>query len=137
MSRGPTTSQIVRQTTQAIFLSLLSNLLAQLITLSQSTHHQALNFRSFFEFAVFAALNTPPNILWQAFLEDTFPAYTSRSKVVHYQRSTHAEDFSDLKEPSPLETEEGEEERKAAKDELERWEESKGDWTEEVQTETR
>jgi len=28
-----------------------------------------------FQFIIFALLNTPPNFLWQAFLEDTFPAY--------------------------------------------------------------
>ncbi len=37
-----------------------------------------------FQFIIFALLNTPPNFLWQAFLEDTFPAYaptTSRSSA--------------------------------------------------------
>lgn len=73
--------------------------------------------------------------------------------MIHYKKSTRASDFTDLASPSPLETEKGEDERKAAqevgwmtvsgdhakepnvKQELKRWESTRDEWTEEVKYE--
>lgn len=134
---APSLSLILRQTVQAVLLSGIANTLAQLIQITRSPIHQSFNFQRLLQYLIFVVLNTPPNILWQAFLEDCFPGTTMQPHVRHYQRSTRAEDFSDLKEPSPLEDEKGEYERKAAKQDLAKWEDDKKQWTEEVKLEPR
>lgn len=55
----------------------------------------------------------------------------------HYKRTTRAEDFSELKTPSPLEDDTGRYERKAAREDVDRWDEGRQQWTESVSVERR
>lgn len=83
---------IVSQTLQGAVLSVTSNVLAQAISsykdsvcavaqcsissCVQLTRMQtpfALNYATVFKFALFSVLSTPPNIVWQGYLEDQFP----------------------------------------------------------------
>ena len=134
---APKTDSIINQTIQAVILSALSNVLAQLIQITRSTSHHPFDFSRLFQFVLFTALNTPPNILWQGYIEEAFPAYTIQPHVRHYQRSSRAEDFSELKTPSPLENKTGAYERKTAREDVKQWEDSKQQWTEEVTMERR
>ncbi|KAL9053085.1 MAG: hypothetical protein Q9162_005007 [Coniocarpon cinnabarinum] len=132
MPKQLTAGAIFRSTVQAVTLSLLSSTLAQLIAFYRSS--EPFSAAKAIRFAIFAALSTPPNVVWQSELEGWFPSYTSKQQVTRYKHSTHASDFSDLKEPSGLETEDGENERRAAKEELKRWESTRDSWTDVVET---
>lgn len=87
-------SPIVTATVQATLLSALSNVLGQLIACWQEGVRKAflrlgrqldtygsqgpysLNLKELATFAAFSLLSCPPNVLWQIWLEATFPAYT-------------------------------------------------------------
>ena len=69
-------SHIVTTTLQAATLGGISNCLAQ--TLEAYRHDQPLGHISYtplLQFIIYQLLATPPNVLWQGFLEDRFPAY--------------------------------------------------------------
>ncbi|OAA61658.1 Mpv17/PMP22 [Niveomyces insectorum RCEF 264] len=65
-------------TFQAAVLSVLSSLLAQILTAYRTRTPLALDWDSIAKFFVFTCLTTPPNIIWQTFLEHTFPAFVVR-----------------------------------------------------------
>ncbi|KAF2499708.1 hypothetical protein BU16DRAFT_454774 [Lophium mytilinum] len=66
-------SQLFSQTIQATILSATSNILAQALSAYRANQTLHLNPTPILKFAFYTLLNTPPNCLWQAYLEDTFP----------------------------------------------------------------
>lgn len=66
---------IVMATIQSSVLTATSNLLAQAITSYQNETPLIVDWVPVFQFILYAAISTPPNFLWQEFLESTFPAY--------------------------------------------------------------
>ncbi|KAI9730472.1 MAG: hypothetical protein M1818_008167 [Claussenomyces sp. TS43310] len=69
-------AQIVRVTVQSCLLAATSNILAQFITAYRSGSSFQIDWTTVLQFILFAALNGPPNYLWQQFLESTFPGFT-------------------------------------------------------------
>ena len=74
-------------TLQAAVLSATSSVIAQLLTsyrdstfLSSSStlNPLGLDFKLVIQFFLFTLLNTPPNFLWQQFLEKKFPGYPAQ-----------------------------------------------------------
>ena len=60
---------------QAAALAGVSNLLAQLLEAYQGNQSPLpINFTTLLRFMSFQLLSTPPNVLWQNFLEKTFPS---------------------------------------------------------------
>ncbi|KAH6854907.1 hypothetical protein B0I37DRAFT_422784 [Chaetomium sp. MPI-CAGE-AT-0009] len=66
---------IVTATIQGAVISAISNILAQAITAHQNNTPLIIDYIPVFQYTLFAILSTPPNFLWQDFLESTFPAY--------------------------------------------------------------
>ncbi|POR33272.1 Mpv17/PMP22 family protein [Tolypocladium paradoxum] len=66
---------ILAATLQAALLAAMSNVLAQLITASRNKTELLVDWIPVFQFLLFSIVNTPPNFLWQDFLESTFPAH--------------------------------------------------------------
>ncbi|KAK4453342.1 hypothetical protein QBC34DRAFT_203066 [Podospora aff. communis PSN243] len=66
---------IVVATLQSAIIGAFSNLLAQVITTQTSKTPLQISYPPILQFFLFALLSTPPNFLWQEFLETTFPAY--------------------------------------------------------------
>ncbi|AEO54675.1 hypothetical protein MYCTH_2297485 [Thermothelomyces thermophilus ATCC 42464] len=66
---------IVSATIQTAIISAISNILAQAITAHQTGTPLIIDPIPVFQYALFSLLSTPPNFLWQDFLESTFPAY--------------------------------------------------------------
>jgi len=64
---------LLSQTLQATALSATSNILAQALSAYRSNQTLQLNPAPILKFALYTFINTPPNCLWQAYLEDTFP----------------------------------------------------------------
>lgn len=60
---------------QSAGLGGLANVLAQLIEAYRSGSPVSIDFVPVFQFLLFNLIATPPNFLWQDFLESTFPAY--------------------------------------------------------------
>ncbi|KAF3001097.1 hypothetical protein E8E14_005799 [Neopestalotiopsis sp. 37M] len=60
---------------QSAVLAATSNLLAQVITSFRHETPLVIDWVPIFQFFVFNYLNTHPNVLWQEFLESTWPAY--------------------------------------------------------------
>ncbi|KAI9654284.1 MAG: hypothetical protein M1831_005449 [Alyxoria varia] len=102
---------IVKATLQATALSALSNVLAQILKAYRTGNHFHLDLAPIFQFALYTFLNTPPNVLWQQFLESQFPGYTLQSRV---------EKVSDKPTPEETKWEEELAEEKAAQDEKSR-----------------
>ncbi|CAK3888487.1 related to integral membrane, Mpv17 PMP22 family [Lecanosticta acicola] len=71
-------SPIVTATWQAGALNALSNVLAQLITSWQRGMPYRINITELLQFVLFSVLACPPNYIWQAWLEASFPAYARR-----------------------------------------------------------
>ncbi|KAK0749202.1 hypothetical protein B0T18DRAFT_99723 [Schizothecium vesticola] len=65
---------IVKATLQTAFLNALSNVIAQVITAQKDHTPLTLNWTPILQFLLFGLISTPPNFLWQDFLESTFPA---------------------------------------------------------------
>ncbi|KAL2129064.1 hypothetical protein VTI74DRAFT_8279 [Chaetomium olivicolor] len=85
---------IVTATIQAAVISVISNLLAQAITAHQTSTPLIIDWIPVFQYALFAVVSTPPNFLWQEFLESTFPAYhmaPTAEAVVSASKSDDAE----------------------------------------------
>ncbi|OAA46976.1 Mpv17/PMP22 [Metarhizium rileyi] len=74
MSRSP----IFSATLQAALLSAISNILAQLIEAYRNKTSAEIDWIPVFQFLMFSIISTPPNFLWQDFLESTFPARLPR-----------------------------------------------------------
>ncbi|KAL7795892.1 hypothetical protein V8C37DRAFT_32480 [Trichoderma ceciliae] len=68
---------IVQATLQSSLLAALSNILAQAIAAYRNNDAVTIDWVPVFQFVVFTVVSTPPNFLWQDFLESTFPAYSS------------------------------------------------------------
>jgi len=68
---------LIKATIQAVTLSALSNVTAQLISCYQDERPWGIDIVHLARFLTFAFLNTPPNVLWQSWLENTYPGYTS------------------------------------------------------------
>ncbi|OHE96611.1 Mpv17/PMP22 family protein [Colletotrichum orchidophilum] len=66
---------IVTATLQSAALSGTSNILAQVLTAYQTDQQLVIDWVPVFQFIIFTILSTPPNFLWQGFLEESFPAY--------------------------------------------------------------
>ncbi|KAK5663166.1 hypothetical protein OQA88_6583 [Cercophora sp. LCS_1] len=66
---------ILKATAQSALIAALSNILAQAITAHNTSSPLTINWIPVLQFFLFAIVSTPPNFLWQEFLESTFPAY--------------------------------------------------------------
>ncbi|KAL7947197.1 hypothetical protein V8C42DRAFT_279263 [Trichoderma barbatum] len=73
-------SPIIQATLQSSLLAALSNILAQAITAYRNNEAVTIDWVPVFQYVVFTIVSTPPNFLWQDFLESTFPAYPTPSK---------------------------------------------------------
>jgi protein Mpv17 len=67
-------SDVITSTIQAASLAGLSNLVAQIIQAYRTHQPVSFDYATFIQFVVFSLLATPPNILWQEYLEEKFPA---------------------------------------------------------------
>ncbi|KAF9738318.1 hypothetical protein PMIN06_006805 [Paraphaeosphaeria minitans] len=67
-------SPMVSQTVQGAVLSVTSNILAQALTSYKEDTPFTISLPPILKFAIFSIISNPPNILWQTFLEDTFPS---------------------------------------------------------------
>ncbi|KAK1992261.1 Mpv17/PMP22 family protein [Colletotrichum falcatum] len=68
-------SPIVTATLQSAVLSGTSNLLAQALTAYQTDSPLVIDWVPVFQFILYTIISTPPNFMWQGFLEETFPAH--------------------------------------------------------------
>ncbi|MCJ1332560.1 hypothetical protein MMC10_009253 [Thelotrema lepadinum] len=79
-------SALRRATTQACMLNILSTTLAQILRhyrkSGQFSPLGALEPVAIIQFLIFCILSTPPNFLWQEFLENHFPGYPQPPKKV-------------------------------------------------------
>ncbi|KAM4055739.1 peroxisomal protein [Hirsutella rhossiliensis] len=71
-------SPILAATLQAAALSTASNLCAQFLEAYQNKHAFTLDMQQLARFLALTFMTTPPNYMWQQFLERTFPAHPSR-----------------------------------------------------------
>jgi len=69
------TSPIVSTTIQACILNATSNVLAQFITAYRSNATYSIKWTPLLQFVLFTALNSPPNFLWQSYIESLFPSH--------------------------------------------------------------
>ncbi|KAG6136516.1 hypothetical protein E4U12_001170 [Claviceps purpurea] len=65
---------IFSATLQAALLGAISNILAQLIQLYRNQTTLEVDWIPVFQFLIFSIISTPPNFIWQDYLESTFPA---------------------------------------------------------------
>ncbi|KAK2608458.1 hypothetical protein QQS21_003028 [Conoideocrella luteorostrata] len=70
MARNP----IFSATLQAAGLGAMSNIIAQLIEAYRKQTAMEIDWIPVFKFLMFGVISTPPNFMWQDFLESTFPA---------------------------------------------------------------
>ena len=71
-------SPLQRATLQASCLSIISSVSAQLLKHYQTTGELStsnLDYTSILQFLAWCLISTPPNFVWQAYLERTFPGY--------------------------------------------------------------
>ncbi|TDZ29504.1 PXMP2/4 family protein 3 [Colletotrichum spinosum] len=66
---------IASATLQSAALSGTSNLLAQALTAYQSDQQLVVDWVPVFQFVLYTLVSTPPNFIWQEYLESSFPAY--------------------------------------------------------------
>jgi protein Mpv17 len=67
-------SMMVNSTIQAAALAGLSNFLAQVIQAYRTDRPLLLDYKTLSQFVVFSLIATPPNVLWQEYVEAKFPA---------------------------------------------------------------
>jgi hypothetical protein len=67
-------SVVINSTLQSASLAGLSNVLAQIIQAYRTDKPFSLDYTTLLQFVIFSLLATPPNILWQQYLEERFPA---------------------------------------------------------------
>ncbi|KAG6056223.1 hypothetical protein E4U17_002351 [Claviceps sp. LM77 group G4] len=65
---------IFSATLQAALLGAISNILAQLIQSYRNQTALEVDWIPVFQFLIFSIISTPPNFIWQNYLESTFPA---------------------------------------------------------------
>ncbi|KAG6045125.1 hypothetical protein E4U39_002717 [Claviceps sp. Clav50 group G5] len=65
---------IFSATLQAALLGAISNILAQLIQSYRNQTALEVDWIPVFQFLIFSIISTPPNFIWQDYLESTFPA---------------------------------------------------------------
>jgi len=65
---------MINSTIQAASLAGLSNLVAQIIQAYRTDKPLSFDYVTLLQFVVFSLLATPPNIVWQEYLEEKFPA---------------------------------------------------------------
>ncbi|KAG9236104.1 Mpv17/PMP22 family protein [Amylocarpus encephaloides] len=71
-------SPILNATIQGCVLAALSNMVAQTISAYKTGASHAINWTPIVQFIFFCIMNTPPNFMWQSYLESAFPStYTS------------------------------------------------------------
>ncbi|RDL33200.1 uncharacterized protein BP5553_08639 [Venustampulla echinocandica] len=70
---------ILDTTLQAALMSAASNVVAQSLAIYQHKDFSAIDSAAFVYFTVFALLSTPPNFLWQEWLENSFPAIKKKN----------------------------------------------------------
>ena len=75
-------SAVVNSTIQAASLAGLSNLLAQMIQAYRSDKPFSLDYVTLLQFVAFSLIATPPNVLWQEYLEEKFPGNVADEKGV-------------------------------------------------------
>lgn len=73
-------SVVIVSTIQAASLAGLSNVLAQIIQAYRTGKPLSLDYSTLLQFVVFSLIATPPNILWQEYLEERFPAHVVNEK---------------------------------------------------------
>lgn len=66
-------SALISQTAQGAALSVISNVLAQVISSYRKNTPFALDISQIIKFVIFSIISNPPNIVWQGFIEDQFP----------------------------------------------------------------
>jgi hypothetical protein len=74
------TRPIVAATLQSAFLGAISNVLAQFIAATRHNRNLSIDWIPVFQFLLYAIVNTPPNFLWQEFLESSFPSYPAQRR---------------------------------------------------------
>ncbi|KAF2227232.1 hypothetical protein BDZ85DRAFT_842 [Elsinoe ampelina] len=74
---------IIKSTIQAVALSAISNILAQLLDAYNSSKPFSLDTATLTRFIFFSLFSCPPNVLWQSFLEQRFPGYTTPPPPPH------------------------------------------------------
>ncbi|KAK3372024.1 hypothetical protein B0H63DRAFT_513541 [Podospora didyma] len=67
-------SPIVVATIQSAVIGAISNVVAQFITAQRNETSLVIDWIPVFQFFAFACISTPPNFMWQEFLESAFPA---------------------------------------------------------------
>ncbi|KAK4229556.1 hypothetical protein QBC38DRAFT_105630 [Podospora fimiseda] len=72
-------SPIVKATIQTATITAMSNLIAQVISAQQENKPITINPTPLIQFILFSLVSTPPNYLWQEFLESTWPGYYTPS----------------------------------------------------------
>ncbi|KAF1809129.1 hypothetical protein P152DRAFT_170353 [Eremomyces bilateralis CBS 781.70] len=70
-------NHIISATVQSAILSATSNILAQVISAYNDDRPFTISLVPLLQFVLFTILATPPNCLWQEWLEDVFPGQTS------------------------------------------------------------
>ncbi|OAA72146.1 Hrf1 [Cordyceps fumosorosea ARSEF 2679] len=68
-------SPIVEATIQSAGLGVLSSILAQCITAYRQAASLSIDWIPVFQYLLFIIVSTPPNFLWQEFIEATFPSH--------------------------------------------------------------
>ncbi|KAF4595260.1 hypothetical protein GQ602_000873 [Ophiocordyceps camponoti-floridani] len=68
---------LVTATAQAALLGALSNVFAQLLA---AEGRKSVDWIPVLQFLLFSIISTPPNYLWQEFLESTYPAHPRKNK---------------------------------------------------------
>ncbi|KAK7984800.1 Mpv17/PMP22 family protein [Apiospora saccharicola] len=66
---------IINATVQSAVLAATSNLLAQALSAYRNEVSLVIDWVPVFQFIFYAIISTPPNFMWQDFLESSFPAY--------------------------------------------------------------
>ncbi|KAK2124463.1 hypothetical protein NOF04DRAFT_1348252 [Fusarium oxysporum II5] len=85
-------SPLVSVTLQSVVLAATSNLLAQVLMAYRLDKPISVDWMPVSQFIVWTAVSTPPNYLWQDYLENKFPGYDTRKKDVSKRHGKAADD---------------------------------------------
>ncbi|EGU73128.1 hypothetical protein FOXB_16363 [Fusarium oxysporum f. sp. conglutinans Fo5176] len=85
-------SPLVLVTLQSVVLAATSNLLAQMLMAYRLNKPISVDWMPVSQFIMWTAVSTPPNYLWQDYLENKFPGYDSRKKDVLKRHGKAAND---------------------------------------------
>ncbi|KAM4065179.1 peroxisomal protein [Hirsutella rhossiliensis] len=95
-----TSRALLDATLQQALLGAASNVLAQLITASKNKTELSVDWIPVFQFLLFSIISTPPNFLWQVYLESTYPAHPPAAPAPHAKKSDTAK--RPPSQPAPL-----------------------------------